>query len=60
MSDQEMFWFIIVVSILIRACIGLSPYSGENTPPKFGDFECHRTWMETTYHLPVHEWYTDS
>jgi len=28
-------------------------------PPKFGDFECHRHWMEFTHHAPVHTWYTD-
>ena len=52
--------FIILVSVLVRACVGLSPYSGENTPPMYGDFECHRMWMEITYNIPVEKWYTES
>ncbi len=51
---------IILSAVLIRACVGLTPYSGENTPPKFGDFECHRVWMEVTYNLPVSQWYNDT
>ncbi len=39
--------------------MGLSPYSGEGMPPKFGDFEVHRYWMETTFHYPMNKWYSD-
>jgi len=51
---------IILVAILLRTCLSLTPYSGENDPPKFGDFECHRTWMEVTYNLPIEKWYNDT
>ena len=50
---------VIMIAIFVRALTGLSLYSGENAPPMFGDFECHRNWMETTYHYPVIEWYTN-
>jgi len=50
---------ILLIAVFIRACVGLSPYSGENMPPRYGDFECHRFWMETTFHKPAREWYID-
>lgn len=50
---------ILLIAVLIRSCVGLSPYSGEGIAPKFGDFECHRHWMETTFHYPLNKWYAD-
>ena len=32
---------------------------GAATPPKYGDYEAQRHWMELTTSLPVAEWYTD-
>ncbi|KAK0393417.1 hypothetical protein QR680_000201 [Steinernema hermaphroditum] len=29
-------------------------------PPKFGDFEAQRHWMEITTNLPISEWYVNS
>jgi alpha-1,3-glucosyltransferase len=26
-------------------------------PPKYGDFEAQRHWLEITYHLPIKKWY---
>ncbi|KIY45614.1 ALG6, ALG8 glycosyltransferase, partial [Fistulina hepatica ATCC 64428] len=48
----------IVVSTLIKYCVGIGSYSGHNTPPMFGDYEAQRHWMELTIHLPVSQWYT--
>lgn len=31
--------------------------TGEGDPPKFGDYEAQRHWMEITTALPVSEWY---
>jgi alpha-1,3-glucosyltransferase len=59
-SSTNQKYLIILVAILVRACVGLTPYSGENDPPKYGDFECHRVWMEVTYNLPVSMWYNDT
>lgn len=36
--------------------MGVAAHTGANTPPKFGDFECQRHWMEITYHLPSYDW----
>ena len=33
---------------------------GEGDPPKFGDYEAQRHWMELTINLNVTEWYTNS
>ena len=59
-SDRFQLLFILLIAVLTRACVGLSPYSGENIAPKYGDFECHRMWMEITYNTPAEKWYTDS
>lgn len=53
-------FLIILVAVLIRWCVSLNSYSGENTPPMYGDYEAQRHWMEITYNLPVSEWYINS
>ena len=51
---------------LIRYAAGLSPFSGQfnSNPPEgeapWGDFECHRTWMNVTMELPIEKWYSNS
>lgn len=34
--------------------------TGFATPPRFGDYEAQRHWMELTLHRPIREWYSDS
>ncbi|GBF98480.1 sucrose synthase [Raphidocelis subcapitata] len=46
-------------ALLLRLLVGLSPYSGAAHPPKYGDYEAQRHWMEITAHTPAAEWYTD-
>ncbi|KIJ59031.1 glycosyltransferase family 57 protein [Hydnomerulius pinastri MD-312] len=48
----------IAASIWVKWCIGLGSYSGQGTPPMFGDYEAQRHWMELTIHLPIQQWYT--
>ncbi|KAI0304350.1 ALG6, ALG8 glycosyltransferase family-domain-containing protein [Multifurca ochricompacta] len=48
----------LLASALVRWCIGLGSYSGQGTPPMFGDYEAQRHWMELTNHLSVREWYS--
>ena len=50
----------IIFAILVRWCLSLWKYSGESTPPMFGDFEAQRHWMEICYHLPPSLWYSNS
>jgi alpha-1,3-glucosyltransferase len=50
---------ILCVSVLVRALVGLAEHSGENLPPKYGDYECHRFWLETTYNYPPKMWYSN-
>ncbi|KAJ8982234.1 hypothetical protein NQ317_013536 [Molorchus minor] len=53
-------WLVIfgtLLSILLRCCTTLHPYSGEATPPMYGDYEAQRHWMEVTTNLPINEWY---
>lgn len=33
---------------------------GEHVPPKFGDYEAQRHWMEITTSLPISSWYFNS
>ncbi|GFR52766.1 hypothetical protein Agub_g15367, partial [Astrephomene gubernaculifera] len=51
---------LVLLAVLVRVLTGLSSYSGAGDPPKYGDYEAQRHWMELTVNLPVREWYTDS
>ena len=53
-------FFIHFISLMIKLLVGRFGYSGEKSPPKFGDFEAQRHWMELTIYLPAADWYTDS
>ncbi|KAI8049687.1 glycosyl transferase [Syncephalis plumigaleata] len=48
---------ILFIALLVRWTVSLGPYSGEATPPTFGDYEAQRHWMEVTLHLPPKQWY---
>ena len=50
---------IHIISILFKIFVGLYGYSGEKDPPKFGDFEAQRHWMEITTNLNISNWYTN-
>ncbi|KAJ4902335.1 hypothetical protein Rs2_16286 [Raphanus sativus] len=51
------FLCISLFALLIRSAVSMFPYSGAGTPPKFGDFEAQRHWMEITTNLPPIDWY---
>ncbi|XP_011035057.1 PREDICTED: probable dolichyl pyrophosphate Man9GlcNAc2 alpha-1,3-glucosyltransferase isoform X2 [Populus euphratica] len=51
------FLLISIFSLLLRVSVSLHSYSGAGTPPKFGDFEAQRHWMEITTNLPIKDWY---
>uniref|UniRef100_A0A2M3ZB75 Alpha-1,3-glucosyltransferase n=1 Tax=Anopheles braziliensis TaxID=58242 RepID=A0A2M3ZB75_9DIPT len=46
--------------LFLRAAVSLHSYSGQNTPPKYGDFEAQRHWQEITVNLPPTEWYRNT
>lgn len=54
------FLCISLFALLVRVAVGLHPYSGAGTPPKFGDYEAQRHWMEITLNLPPKDWYRNS
>ncbi|MBA0588550.1 hypothetical protein Gorai_001647, partial [Gossypium raimondii] len=54
------FLCISLFALLVRVAVGLHPYSGARTPPKFGDYEAQRHWMEITLNLPPKDWYRNS
>ncbi len=51
---------INIFSILLKTLTGLYEYNGENKPPKYGNFETQRHWMEITINLKITDWYNDS
>jgi alpha-1,3-glucosyltransferase len=59
LSRNGVIW-IVLISIFLRCLVGLGSYSGYANPPKFGDYEAQRHWMEITYNLPSSKWYTNS
>ncbi|KAI0917254.1 hypothetical protein AcW1_010352 [Taiwanofungus camphoratus] len=62
MHKQGMKYLVIpstvLASVWVKWIVGLGSYSGQGTPPLFGDYEAQRHWMELTLHLPFTEWYT--
>jgi alpha-1,3-glucosyltransferase len=46
-----------LAGVLLRILAGYFPYSGENTPPRFGDYEAQRHWKEITVNQPISSWY---
>ncbi|XP_077236956.1 ALG6, ALG8 glycosyltransferase family [Tasmannia lanceolata] len=48
---------LVLVAFLVRVLVSLHPYSGAGDPPKFGDYEAQRHWMEITVNTPAKEWY---
>ena len=61
---------ILAIGILVRASIGLGTFSGQSNSPErakeselgvpWGDFECHRMWVEITTNLNSTMWYEDT
>lgn len=49
---------IVLGSLLIKFSVGLWGWSGRGIPPRYGDFEAQRHWIELTLHKPYSEWYT--
>ncbi|ONK67989.1 uncharacterized protein A4U43_C05F6000 [Asparagus officinalis] len=51
---------ILLFSLLVRVLVSLGPYSGQSTPPMYGDYEAQRHWMEIALNLPIKDWYRNS
>lgn len=58
-SDWQFYFTASLCSIIFRCLISLSPHSGQNSPPMYGDYEAQRHWQEITYHLSPVDWYVD-
>lgn len=71
-SDDDCWWWLVqkgttavfitvgLFALLVRVAVSLHSYSGAGNPPKFGDYEAQRHWMEITTNLPIKEWYRNS
>ena len=56
-------WFppsLALFALLVRLAVAAHPHSGEGAPPRFGDFEAQRHWMEITTQTPLGEWYRET
>ena len=54
------FLCIALFAFLVRVAVSVHPYSGAGNPPKYGDFEAQRHWMEITTNIPIKEWYANT
>ncbi|CAD5216980.1 unnamed protein product [Bursaphelenchus xylophilus] len=59
-KEEDLKTLGIVCFVVFLCFASVLPYSGENDPPKFGDYEAQRHWMEIAVNLPVTEWYENS
>lgn len=50
---------LVLFALCLRCIVSLYPYSGQATPPMYGDFEAQRHWQEITVNLPARQWYTN-
>lgn len=57
---KSIFLSISLFALLVRVAVSLHPYSGAGIPPKYGDYEAQRHWMEITINLPAKDWYQNS
>ncbi|CAG2177678.1 unnamed protein product, partial [Oppiella nova] len=57
---DNVWYFGNLLALLLRWTTGQHSYSGEASPPMFGDYEAQRHWMEVTVNLEVRQWYTNS
>jgi len=48
---------VLSFALFIRIAVSTHGYSGESTPPMYGDYEAQRHWMEITLHTPLSQWY---
>ncbi|XP_031477793.1 probable dolichyl pyrophosphate Man9GlcNAc2 alpha-1,3-glucosyltransferase [Nymphaea colorata] len=51
---------VLLFAFLVRLLTSLSSHSGEGIPPKYGDYEAQRHWMEITLNTPMKEWYRNT
>lgn len=60
--NNSVAWFLCIsmFALLVRVAVSFHSYSGAANPPKYGDFEAQRHWMEITLGLPTKEWYRNS
>lgn len=62
MHEKGMKHWVVSVAVVgaawVKWAVGLGTYSGNGTPPMYGDYEAQRHWMELTIHLPFSQWYT--
>lgn len=50
--------FVLILAFFLKSLVSLGSFSGKDTPPRFGDFEAQRFWMEVTLNNGIKQWYT--
>uniref|UniRef100_A0A2M4APX2 Alpha-1,3-glucosyltransferase n=1 Tax=Anopheles triannulatus TaxID=58253 RepID=A0A2M4APX2_9DIPT len=61
MEHRLALWFALAgAGLFLRAVVSVHSYSGQDTPPKYGDFEAQRHWQEITVNLPPTDWYRNT
>ncbi len=60
LQKMKLLYFCCAITLLWKISSSFFSYSGYNKPPKFGDFEAQRHWMEITTQLHATQWYENS
>lgn len=60
MGEKLRTFLVVAVAMILRCCVSYHPYSGQEKPPMYGDYEAQRHWQEITLNLPIERWYTNS
>ena len=49
---------LAALSLAARAWHASGPHSGQGVPPRYGDYEAQRHWLQVCFRAPLRLWYS--